>query len=204
MLRASIGLLALTAFAPTFEPARLESGSVQEIPIGARAAGLVLLEVSVNARGNVTGIETLQEVDPFTDLMRESVQGWEFLPARSKGVNVDSHLLVAGLFRPAMLLFPEPDVKALPTSASSATVPLPTDIAVPPYPPNAIGSAYVLVEVELGEDGVSSSAKVMSSSSGFDNAALDAARAWTFSPALFESREVPARVYIVFAFRQPA
>lgn len=204
MLKASIGLLALAVVATTFEPVRLESGSVQEIPIGARAAGLVLLNVAVNARGYVTEIETLQGVDPFTDVMIDSVEGWRFLPARNKRVNVDGHLLVAGLFRPAMLMFPEPDVKALPTRASSETIPLPTDIAVPPYPPNAIGASYVLVEVELGEDGVTRSAKVMSPSTGFDNAALDAARAWTFSPGLFENREVPARVYIVFAFRQPA
>jgi TonB family protein len=203
MLRASIGLLSLAVVATTFEPARLESGSVQGIPVGAAAAGLVFLDVAVNARGSVTGIEILQGVDPFTDVMRDSVQNWRFLPARNKRISVDSHLLVAGLFRPAMLMFPEPDVKALPTSASSEAIPLPTDIAVPPYPPNAIGSAYVLVEVELGEDGVTRTAKVMSPSSGFDNAALDAARGWTFSPALFEGREVPARVYIVFAFRQP-
>jgi TonB family protein len=102
-----------------------------------------------------------------------------------------------------MLLFPEPDIKALPTSASSEAIPLPTGIAVPPYPPNAIGAAYVLVEVELGEDGMTRTAKVASPTTGFDNAALDAARDWTFSPALFDGREVPARVYIVFAFRQP-
>jgi TonB family protein len=86
----------------------------------------------------------------------------------------------------------------------SDDIPFPTSLEVPNYPPNAIGSAYVLVEVEVGESGSVSSAKTIGETTGFDSAALQAARAWTFRPASRDGRLVSAFAYLVFAFRQPA
>jgi TonB family protein len=189
----------------TFEPARLESGPVEEIPFRTAAAGIVLAEVSLNERGGVTDVRILQDVEPFTEVIQKSVERWRFAPAREKGRKVSTHVLVAGLFRPAMLMFPAPDIEEGPDPDPdpSNDVPMPTSVAVPPYPPNALGSAYVLVEVKLSKEGTHEDARVISPKTGFDSAALDAARGWSFRPALRENEPVPANAYLLFLFRQP-
>jgi len=194
-------LLVLSMQRSTFEPARLESGPVEAIPYRTAAAGIVLAEVSVTDRGVVTDVQILKDVAPFTEVIQQSVRRWRFAPARDKGRMVETHVLVGGLFRPAMLLFPEPkiDVELNPSSK----VPFPTGVAVPPYPPNAVGSAYVLIEVKLSEDGVHEDARVVSPKTGFDDSALDAARGWSFRPAMRENKPVPSYAYLIFLFRQP-
>lgn len=197
-------LLVLSMQRSTFEPARLESGPVEAIPIRTAAAGIVLAEVSLNERGGVTGIRMLQDVEPFTEVIQKSVQRWRFAPAREKGRMAATHVLVAGLFRPAMLTFPAPPIEeGGPDPDPSNDVPFPTGVAIPPYPPNAIGGAYVLVEVKLTREGTHEDARVISPNTGFDSAALDAARGWSFRPALRENEPVPAYAYLLFLFRQP-
>jgi TonB family protein len=117
---------------------------------------------------------------------------------------VESRVLVAGLFRPAMLLPPAPEGFETPDAPPSEEIPYPTSVAIPPYPPNALGSHYVLVEVEVGEAGSVTAARVVSRTSGFDSAALDASREWRFRPAKRAGRPVPTVAYLLFAFRQPA
>jgi TonB family protein len=201
----ALGLLfVLSLQRGTFEPARLESGPVEAIPFRTAAAGIVLAEVSVNERGGVTDVRILMDVEPFTEVIQKSVERWRFAPARDKGRMVASHVLVAGLFRPAMLMFPAPDIENEgPDPDPSNDAPMPTSVAVPPYPPNALGSAYVLIEVKLSRDGAHEDARVVSPKTGFDSAALDAARGWSFRPATRENEPVPANAYLLFLFRQP-
>jgi TonB family protein len=198
----ALGLLVLLSMQrPTFEPARLESGPVEAIPHATAAAGIVLADVSLNERGGVTDVRILKDVEPFTEVIQQSVQRWRFAPARDQGRMVATHVLVAGLFRPAMLFFPEPTIDIEPEPSSH--VPFPKGVAVPPYPPNALGSAYVLVEVKLTEDGMHEGARVVSPKTGFDSAALDATAGWSFRPPLRENKPVPAYAYLLFLFRQP-
>ncbi len=196
-----LGLLAVSA--QSFEPAKFTSGGIQGIPWNSRAAGLVILEVSVNAQGRVTDARTIEAVEPFTGVMSGSVRNWSFNAARENRVRVESRVLVMGFFRPAMLLPPAPEGHKSPDAEPSEEIPFPTSVAVPPYPPNAIGSAYVLVEMEVGESGSVTSARVVSETSGFDSAALDAARDWKFRPANRSGGPVPSVAYLVVAFRQP-
>ena len=204
MLRTTIFFLAMVVTATQrFEPARVASAQIGEIPYRTAAAAVVGVELTVDARGSVTNVRDLVDVEPFTGVLRDSASRWTFNPARGGNQRVDSHVLVAGVFRPAMLMFPKPDAPREVDAQPSDEVPFPTSLEVPNYPPNAIGSAYVLVEVEVGDTGSVMSAKTITESSGFDGAALQAARAWTFRAASHEGRPAPGFVYIVFAFRQP-
>ena len=205
MLRMTIFLLAMvtTVAAQRFEPARATSVNVQAIPYRTAAAAIVGVELTVDARGRVADVRDLVDVEPFTDVLRNSVRSWSFDAARGGGQRAESHVLVAGVFRPAMLMFPGPEVPKQVDAQPSDDIPFPTSVDVPNYPPNAIGSAYVLVEVEVGESGSVASTKTMGQTTGFDDAALQAARAWTFRPARQDGRAVSAFVYLVFAFRQP-
>ena len=196
-----IGLATIQIY--SYEPAKLASGPVKGIPYRTRAAGLVLFELGVDAQGRVVESRAIQDVAPFTEVVEGSVPSWRFEPARVNRQRAESRVLVAGLFRPAMLQFPMPEVLKSPDAEPSEEIPFPTSFEVPPYPPNAIGSAYVLVEVEVGERGEVKAAEVRSPTSGFDDAALQASRDWKFRPASREGRPVTAKAYIIFAFRQP-
>jgi len=194
---------AFLLMAETFEPARVERGSVADVPYGARAAGVAIVDVNVDEKGAVTGVLTVQDLPPFTDVLKRSVQDWKFQPAREDGRAVATRVLVAGLFRPALLFFPAPDSLPLPAPDPDASIPIPKSVAVPPYPPNAQGSASALVELAVAADGSVSGARLIGEAPGFAEAALAAARAWTFRSASRRGRNVPARAYLIFVFRQP-
>ena len=172
MLQPLLHALAITAsLSQAFEPARAERVTMQGTPFNTAAAGVVMAELTVDARGLVTDVRVLQDLAPFTDVMRGSVRGWTFAAAREGGQRIESQVLVAGLFRPAMLMFQAPDTVRT-TDAEPSEAPLPTGFGVPPYPPNAIGDAYVVIEIEVGEDGMVRSARTLTPSSGFDDAAV--------------------------------
>lgn len=204
MLRAATVLLTLSVvlLAP-FEPARLQSGGVDAIPFNTRAAGLVLAQLAVDSRGLVTEVTIIEDVAPFTEVVQNSVMRWSFAGAREGGQRVDSHVLVAGLFRPPMLLFPKPEIPRSLEAEPSEDIPFPTSVEIPPYPANRIGDAYVIVEGKVSESGSVSEARVMTPSSGFDDAALSALRGWRFRPAKRDGRAAPSSVYLIVLFRAP-
>jgi TonB family protein len=204
MLKAiPLALAFLLTTSQVFEPARADSLSMEGTPFNTAAAGVVLTELTVDARGLVNDVRVLQDLAPYTDVVQSSARGWVFTAAREGGMRVESHVLVGGLFRPAMLMFPAPDAVRTPEVQPSPDTPLPTRVAVPPYPPNAIGSAYVVTELEIGDTGSVLSARTLTPTSGFDDAAVSAARQWTFRPGQREGGPVPTYAYLVFGFRQP-
>jgi TonB family protein len=190
--------------AGSYEPAHLTRAYVEKIPFNVAAAGLVVLDVTIDARGGVSAVSIVKDVDPFGSTLKEELAGWEFEPAREDGRAVESQILVAGLFRPAMLLFPAPPGLRPPDTEPPKSMPYPTSVAVPPYPPTAVGQGAVLVEVEVSAEGrVEQVRLVGSAESAFEAPALDAARAWVFRPARSDGRAVHSRAYIVFSFRWP-
>ena len=188
----------------SFTPARVRSSPFGDFPYGSRAAGVVALKVTVDERGSVAGIETLKEVEPFGDVLRSAVSRWTFEPTRDGGQAVEHPILVAGLFRPAAVMFPAPPPLPDPPRNLPHSVPIPKEIGIPPYPPNRIGAAAVLVEVDISDRGAVDSAKIVGAETGFDDASLDTARRWVFRPAEYQNRKVPSRGYLLFIYRQPA
>ena len=114
-------------------------------------------------------------------------------------------MLVIGLFRPAALLFPVPELPKAPPGDDEIEIPFPTEIVVPPYSPNNMGSVNVLVEVEVevGADGSVGSTKTLTPQSGFDDSATSTARAWRFRPAELSDKPVLSRIYMIVSYRQP-
>jgi TonB family protein len=195
-------LAAALQLSSQFQPARVVSSPFGGMPWGSRAAGVVVLDVDVDETGAVRGIETLKDVEPFGDVVRSSVSSWRFEPARDRGQAVDQPILVAALIRPAMVMFPAPPPPAGPPPGARS-VPIPTHIGIPAYPPNRVGTAAVLVEVEIDFQGSVTSARIKGEPSGFDDTSLEAARRWTFRPARYKNLDVASRGYLLFVFRQP-
>ena len=187
------------------QPARVSQASLQGFSFEVRSAGVVVVDAGVDAQGAVQDVRLLKDVAPFGALLRDSVRTWSFTPAQKDGAGVPSRVMVAGFFRPAMLMFPAPSAPPALERPEGERIPYPTTIAVPPYPANATGSVAVFVEVQLDETGAVTGAQVVGPSSGFDDAAVQAAQGWSFAPGVGRDGQPLATVgYIVFVFRQPA
>ncbi len=193
----------LVVLAAAFQPAALLGFQIDGIPYGVRAAGVVMIDVGVDAQGMAGDSKILQDVAPFTGLIQNRLPGWKFQPASQDGTAVPSRVLVIGVFRPAMLNFPAPPKPRLPAPDPQSAVPIPTGISVPPYPPNAMNDAGVMVEVQLDDQGAVQDARVLDGIAPFSDISMTTARQWTFQPARRNGRGVPARVYMFFSFRQP-
>lgn len=198
-----VGAMALQ-MSSAFQPARVASSPFGDMPYGSRAAGVVVLDVDVDERGTVRGMTTVKDLEPFGLVLRNAVQSWRFEPARADGRAVEHPVLVAGLFRPAAVMFPAPPPPPPPPANAPESIPYPTEIGIPAYPPNRIGTAAVLVGVEIDDRGTVTNAQIVGDTTGFDDTSLDAAQRWVFRPAQYNRRDVPSRAYLLFVFRQPA
>src|SRR5262249_50655577 len=104
------GLATLYAVPADPAPARYQAGAVPPIQVQALGAGEVFLDATVDARGAVGPIVVLRATPPFTQPLVDAVRSWVFTPAErdqpvpgsssevTRGA-VDSHVLVAGVFR---------------------------------------------------------------------------------------------------------
>ena len=136
-----------------FTPPRLVSAAVPASPMGAQSGGIAAFDVTLDERGSVAGVEAVQDFAPFGDVLREAVRGWTFEPARDQGRAVRSRVLVLGFFRPPELAVIAPPRPRYKDTVAPPELPWPTSITVPPYPPNALGSGKVVLEVEVSEEG---------------------------------------------------
>ena len=196
--------LVLAAMLPQsggFEAAQFNSGGFGAIPHGTRVAGVVGVELTVDETGRVTNIVTLKALEPFSTMITEAVSAWRFEPATFDGEPIESRVLVAGLFRPPMLLFPNPGPPSGLDAQPSDEIPFPTGLEVPNYPPRSAGDATVIVEVAIDQNGNIAEAKALTEASVFTDSALQAARGWSFRPGLYRNRGVATRAYLIFAFR---
>jgi TonB family protein len=170
--------------------------------------GEVILELAVDARGGVEGVRQVRDTPPFGEALTSAVRTWRFAPATSAGSGrptpTAGPVLVVGLFRPPALY--GGTTSGTPPEQREAPAPrLPRveAMTLPAYPPNALGEGVVLVEIEMTRAAEPRGYRVLSPSSGFDSAALDAVRSWRFS-APSEPANVEAYfVYAVLGFRAP-
>jgi len=181
-------------------PPHLLSAQVPADPFNVQSGGIAAVDVTVDATGSVTSAALVQDVAPYGEMLRGAVQGWKFEPAHDSGHAAPSRVLVLGFFRPPMLTFAAPERPRYKDTTAPPEIPWPTSVTVPPYPPGALGSGKVILEVDVSAAGRVTSAHVLSPASGFDGAASDTARAWSFRPASRSGRPVDARAYLVFSF----
>ena len=194
---------AQTATSPRFRDGALPMPSPE-----AFGGGEVVLELTIGPNGGVNQIQPIRATPPFAETMVEAVTRWRFAPGTTivngRLTPEAAPVLVVGLFR-APTLYAAPAPGALPSTVGvlSPRLPQPTSLVMPSYPPNARGDAMVIVEVEMTRLGAARGYRVVSPQSGFDRAALDAVRAWRFTPP--RAAELPENlfVYAVIGFRTP-
>jgi hypothetical protein len=69
------------------------------VPFGARAAGLVALDVGVSERGTVADVTVVKAVEPFSEGLARDIHGWRFRPARRAGADVPARCYLVFVFR---------------------------------------------------------------------------------------------------------
>jgi TonB family protein len=209
--------LSLVASVGTDTPAVFQSGSLPALSLKSVevGGGEVLLEVTVDRTGSVSGIKPLRETATFTERMTQAVKGWVFAPAETEmpaaqrkpggptTEAVEAKVLVAGVFRRPSAIGVTLGEPIRDVATPSNDIPFPTAIVTPAYPPGTMSPGVVLVEVRVDGSGAVTDAKVRVPSPGFDSAALEAARQWKFRGATSAGASGPAVAYIVFGFPVP-
>jgi len=196
---------------PPYSPPRLLQGTAPAIPVDAVGGGQVLVELDVSAGGTVTRARPLRATPPFTEFVLDAVRGWRFTPAlalaqgrgRSSRNPVSSSVLVAAVYRAPVMVGPTLGEAPKEIAPPSPAVPSPALLTAPPYPPKALLSGSVLLEVRVGADGAIENVTVLRAMPPFDDPAVSTVREWVFRPAERKGVRVPAVVYVVFGFRAP-
>lgn len=215
-------LLAFAGQATTadyYAPAKLVEGGMppgpgDRTPTSVQGAmtlggGEVLLDVTVGPDGHVRNINRVRVTPPYTDQLISAVEGWRFMPAEAASAReprhpIETHVLVAGLYRPPAL-YAGTTAGEVPKDVGRASdaIPVPREIVTPPYPPTARGSGVALLEVEVGTDGSPGTVRVVRSAGIFDSAAIQAVERWTFSPARMLDGPAPSFAYVLVGFLEP-
>src|SRR5688572_14962120 len=141
---------------PPYTPARYSGGPLPTLPALAVGGGEAIVEVTVRSDGSVQGIRPLRSTPPFTQSLIDAVTAWRFTPAvedaigtdgKPAGKPVNSKVIVASLFRPPTLLTPTLGEPPATVGTASVDVAYPTAMRQPPYPPQALFGAVVMIEV---------------------------------------------------------
>jgi len=194
-----------------YSPPRLVQGTPPAIPVDAVGGGEVLVELDVSAGGAVTRARLLRATPPFTEFVLDAVRGWRFTPARalvqargrSSRNAVSSSVLVAAVYRAPVLVGPTLGEAPKEIAPPSTAVASPSMMTMPPYPPKALLSGTVLLEVRVDAEGEIENVTVLRAVPPFDDAAVSTVRDWVFRPAQRNGVRAPAVVYVLFGFRAP-
>jgi TonB family protein len=199
----TLGLVAVAVGATAqsgWQPPQLSTAGIGSAPWNVTSGGIAACDVSVDANGQVSGVEVVQDVEPYGAQLADAVRSWRFEAAREGDSRVPSRVLVLGFFRPPAFNIPTPEAPRYKTTEAPPELPWPTFVAVPPYPPNAVGSGVVILDSDVADDGTVSDARVLNPGGAFDSAARDAATQWTYRPARRDGSDVASRVFMLFTF----
>lgn len=84
---------------PAFFPPQLNTATFAPYPAKAKAQGAVVLNLMLDTTGNVAEITTLRDVPPLTGAASGALKNWNFSPATYDGTAIQSHSVVAFVFR---------------------------------------------------------------------------------------------------------
>jgi hypothetical protein len=192
----------------TFEPPEVIAARDVQYPFASIADDIVVFDVSLNARGEVTKINLLHDVRSLTGPAESSLRSWKFKPASQDDTPEESQMLVAFVFRHAVKIWnPPPFAPMFPTKKSTAkantgfTPPSILSVAYAEYPPSTIAAGSTVVQVTVKADGATGQVKVVRPmAGGFVPLVVKAAKQWEFQPALLDGQPVDSKVAIAFVY----
>jgi hypothetical protein len=183
------------------------SASDVQYPLETTADGIIVLRVSLSARGEIANIIALTDIPPLTGAAESSLRTWKFIPASANGTTEASQILAAFVFRHAVKMSNPPAFIPVIVSGEQAGY-IPAGIAsatYADYPTSTIAAGATVVEVTAKADGIISNVRVVRGmSGGFVPLAVKAARQWQFQPAMLNGSPVVSKVAIAFVFSSRA
>lgn len=84
---------------PAFFPAQLKTATFAPYPAKAKAQGAVVLNITLGMKGNAAKVATLRDVPPLTASATGVLKKWSFSAANYDGKPIQSHMVVAFVFR---------------------------------------------------------------------------------------------------------
>ncbi|MGB6430263.1 MAG: energy transducer TonB [Candidatus Acidiferrales bacterium] len=206
----------------SFKPPEVTSVTDAYRPYEVVDDGFVVLDVSLDNQGAVSGITDLRNPGlsggglPIVAPAESIVRKWGFRPAIAPSGPIPSEMTVVFLVRPPMYFasqIPPPRnfKPVLPEAREDSADPdyAPAGIisvAYPNYPVNSSTFGSVIVQVTVGPAGDVVATKVLRQMSGpgpFTALSTDALAKWQFQAATLRGKPVASKLAIAFVFEPP-
>jgi TonB family protein len=173
--------------------------------------GFVVLDVSLDKRGEVIGTEAIRDPGSMVPAAITSVQTWKVRPGTLGNSAIPSEMTAAFVYRPR----PNGPAAALPPRDFKPVLPHPhtegidfvpagiVSFAYPDYPANSVAWGSVIVQVTVNSEGRMENTEVLRGMAPFTDFAVDALRNWHFQAATLNSKPVSSQLPIAFIFQTP-
>jgi TonB family protein len=175
--------------------------------------GFVVLDVSLDAKGNVAGVTALRDPGSMVPAAITSVRTWKFRPASAGSGPRPSEMTVAFVYRPqnggpAQTVPPKnfrPVFPGSPTAGELDYVP-PGIISVtyPDYPVDSLAWGSIVIQITVNSAGKAEDTQVLRGMVHFTNFAVSAIKKWQFQPATLRGKPVPSKLAVAFVFQTPS
>jgi TonB family protein len=193
-----------------FKPAEVTSASDVQFPVGSIASGIVVVDVSLDSKGDVTRTDVLRDVASLTSTATSTVRSWKYRPASVDGTPLASMVRVAFVFRPGVILASPPSFAPLlqegdvtPDVTSSYVPPGIVAATYPAYPIDAASVGAVVVRVTLDAGGKVAEVNAIRSFRPFTRPSMEAAKKWQFRPATLHGEPIASNITIAFVYSPP-
>jgi TonB family protein len=193
-----------------FKPAEVTSARDVQFPVGSIASGIVVVDVSLDSKGDVTRTDVLRDIASLTSTATSTVRAWKYRPATLGGTPLASPVRVAFVFRPSVILAAPPSFAPLLLEgdvttdvASGYTPPGIVAAAYPAYPIDAASVGAVVVRVKLDADGMVKEVTAIRSFRPFTRSSMEAAKKWQFRPATLHGEPIASNIAIAFVYSPP-
>lgn len=84
----------------TYVPVGVLSFSYPEYPVNSLSWGSVVVQLTVDGSGMITGIDFLHGMEGFNNLVSKALKAWRFQPATFNGKSIMSKTIIAFVFQP--------------------------------------------------------------------------------------------------------
>jgi hypothetical protein len=189
----------------TFKPAEVTSASEILYPIQSIADGIVVLDVSLDTKGVIDGLNVVRDIPSLTSAAT-SIPSWKFSPASFQGYPVPSVLRIAVVFRPRSYLAAGPAFTPVVSEGSpndgrhSGGLPGITAAVYPQYPVNAVMPGTVVIQVTIGKSGAMEHTKLVRDVPPFSQFGLSALNRWRFQAPTVDGKPLRSNLTIAFVF----
>jgi hypothetical protein len=189
----------------TFKPAEVTSASEILYPIQSIADGIVVLDVSLDTKGVIDGLNVVRDIPSLTSAAT-SIPSWKFSPASFQGYPVPSVLRIAVVFRPRSYLAAGPAFTPVVSEGSpndgrhSGGLPGITAAVYPQYPVHAVMPGTVVIQVTVGKSGAMERTKLVRDVPPFSQFGLSALNRWRFQAPTVDGKPLRSNLTIAFVF----